>query len=93
MRAYVEDTMDPVVHELFAAGDELAAESDVVVGHFLTHPAWTAARKRKKPYVLLTFQPVVPSRHYAPIGVPELGPLFNAIAWKAFQRITESIFR
>jgi UDP:flavonoid glycosyltransferase YjiC (YdhE family) len=93
IRGILEAAMDPVVDRMLDAGLELAAESDVMVGHFMTHPAGAAASKHGRPYVLVSLQPILPSVHYAPIGTPDLGRVFNPLLWMIMGRVLESILR
>ena len=93
IRGILEASMDPVIDEMFDAASELAADSDLVVGHFMTHPAGAAAAKHRRPYVLVSLQPVLPSRHYAPVGTPDLGRFVNPILWRILGVVLESILR
>lgn len=83
----LRDMMDPVADAMLDASRALAAESDVVVGHFLAHTAATAAEAHGKPFVLLALQPVFASAHYPPAGAPALGRLFNRLTWKLADRV------
>jgi sterol 3beta-glucosyltransferase len=91
IRGIVESTLDPVTDVMFDAADELAQTSDVMVGHFMTHPAGAAAQKHRKPYVLVALAPVLPSALYPPIGTPNLGRLANPLLWWILGRVLESI--
>jgi sterol 3beta-glucosyltransferase len=93
IRGIFEASMDPVVDAMFDAASELAEDSDAVVGHFLTHPAGAAAAKYGKPYTMVTLQPVMPSAHYAPVGMPDLGRFLNPLLWKILGRVLESVLR
>ncbi len=73
IRGILEASMDPVADVMLDAATELAARSDAVVGHFITHQAGAAAAAHGKPYVMVSLAPVLPSVHYAPIGTPNLG--------------------
>lgn len=73
--------LDPMVDELHAAATELCARSDVVVAHFLLHPAGAAAEKAGRPLATLSTVPfAVPSREIAPLGAPER-PRWLRPAW------------
>ena len=93
IRGILEAAMDPVVDALFDAGLELAAKSDALVGHFITHTAGAAAAVHQRPYVIVSLAPVLPSAHYAPIGTPDLGRLLNPLLWKLMGRTLESVMR
>jgi len=93
IRGIVESTLDPVTDVMFDAADELARTSDVMVGHFMTHPAGAAAQKHKRPYVLVALAPVLPSALYPPIGTPDLGRLANPLLWWILGRVLESVLK
>jgi sterol 3beta-glucosyltransferase len=78
----LKDLMDPVADAMLGAARALAAECDVVAGHFLAHGAPAAAEEHDRPYVLLALQPVFASAHYPPAGTPALGRLLNPLLWK-----------
>ncbi len=88
----VEDLLDPVVDEMYEAGRALAARSDVMVGHFLAYPSGTAAEVSGVPYGIVSLQPIFASRHYPPVGLPNLGPL-NGLGWKIAAWVLERTFR
>lgn len=85
--------MDPVVDSMLDAARALAADSDVVVGHFVAHTAAAAAAEHAKPYVLVALQPVFASAHYPPSGVPALGRLFNPLLWKLADHVMDASLR
>lgn len=89
----IRSTLDPVTDEMFDASLELARESDVMVGHFMTHPAGAAAEKHGKPYVLIALAPILPSKHFPPIGTPDLGRLLNPLLWKLLGRILDGLLK
>ncbi|MEO6027611.1 MAG: glycosyltransferase [Candidatus Binatia bacterium] len=79
----LRDLMDPVEAAMLGAARELAARSDVVVGHFLSHVTPAAAAEHRRPFVMIALQPVFGSRHYPPAGAPALGPLNSLLWWLA----------
>jgi sterol 3beta-glucosyltransferase len=85
--------MDPVVDSMLDAARALAADSDVVVGHFIAHTAAAAAAEHAKPYVLVALQPVFASAHYPPSGVPALGRFFNPLLWKLADHVMDKSLR
>ncbi len=91
LRAIVSDLMDPVVDAGYAAARELCEESDVMVGHFLFHPTGTAAVASGRPYVMVMLQPVLPSRAYPPIGLPDLGRYVNPLLWRMAAGLIDSV--
>lgn len=86
-----EDTLDPVVDAMFEAGREVARWADVVVGHFLAHPAFAAAEVERRAMVSLAFAPVIPTRHHGPMGAPRLGRWFNPALWWVADRAMNSV--
>jgi UDP:flavonoid glycosyltransferase YjiC (YdhE family) len=75
--------MEPLVDELWDVATRLSRECDVVVTHLLVHPAVTAAAKAKRPVVPVLTAPVVPTRAFPPMGMPDLGVLNPALWWLA----------
>jgi hypothetical protein len=63
----------PVEDEMFAAARELAAESDLLVGHYFMHPLQIAAEHAGKPYVsVLLSHAAIPSAYSHPLGWPRM---------------------
>ena len=86
-----EDTLDPVVDEMFDAGRALSAWSELTVVHFMAHPAVSAADAEARPYACLALAPVYPTRHRPPMGAPQLGALLNRALWWVAGRAMHSI--
>jgi sterol 3beta-glucosyltransferase len=86
---FVEHQLDPVIEPLTDAALELAESSDLLVAHFLVHPAFAAALRHRRPIVSVALQPVVPTRFVPPIGAPALGTLPNRLAWRAYRLVVE----
>jgi len=75
--------LEPVVEPMFEAGRELCRRSDVLIHHFILHPARAAADLERTPSITVAFvHMLVPSRHLHPSGLPRLGKWANAIEWK-----------
>jgi UDP:flavonoid glycosyltransferase YjiC (YdhE family) len=89
----LEAVMDPIVDVMLDAALGMAKETDAMVGHFIAHTAGAAAAAHGKPYVLVSLAPLLPSVHYPPIGLPDLGRLFNPLLWKVLARVLESAMR
>ncbi len=83
----------PVIDEMYRTSAELCRTTDVQIAHFLHHPAVTAARAATRPVALVFTAPVVPSRHYSPIGTPDLGRLLNPLLWRVMRSVLDSIFK
>ncbi len=91
LRVLIEEHLEPVIPELEAASVGLAERCDVVVGHFLVHPASAAALAKDKPYVAVALQPIAPTRFAPPIGMPSLGPWLNRITWRLSALVLERV--
>jgi UDP:flavonoid glycosyltransferase YjiC (YdhE family) len=69
----------PVEDVMFTAARELAAESDLLVGHYFMHPLQIAAEHAGKPYVsVLLSHAGIPSAYNHPLGWPRI---FNRSLW------------
>ncbi|NNG02359.1 MAG: glycosyltransferase family 1 protein [Desulfobacteraceae bacterium] len=62
---------DPVVEEMLEAAYGLAADNDLVIGHFLVHPLVLAAEKHRRPHITVATVPLLPSMYFAPAGMPD----------------------
>lgn len=93
LRLIVEDLMDPVAMAMFEAGKALASESDAMIGHFLAHPAGSAAEASGIPYGVVALQPIFASAHYPPVGMPAFARWLNPLKWRLVGRVLESVFR
>jgi len=69
----------PAEPAMFAAAQQLAAESDLLIGHYFMHPLQIAAEHAGKPYVsVLLSHAAIPSAYSHPLGVPRI---FNGFLW------------
>lgn len=88
MRRLIEDLFRPVLPAMEAAARDLAADHDVLVGHFLVHPLLAAARARHRPYVSVCYAPlIVPTAYAPPQALPNLGRWLNPLLWKLEDRV------
>ncbi|MFL6676363.1 MAG: glycosyltransferase [Massilia sp.] len=72
----------PVEDIMFDAAQRLAADADVLIGHFFMHPLQIAAERAGKPYVSVVLsQVVIPSDFYYPLGLP-LGRIGRRLLWR-----------
>lgn len=79
----LQEMFEPNVEALYATARELAAENDVLVGHFALHPLQLAAAKAGKPYATVTLNHgAIPSRYFPPTLAPDLGPGLNPWLWR-----------
>jgi UDP:flavonoid glycosyltransferase YjiC (YdhE family) len=73
----------PVEDLMFDAAQRLAADADVLIGHFFMHPLQIAAEKAGKPYVSVVLSHVViPSDFSYPVSVPGLGRIGHRLLWR-----------
>jgi UDP:flavonoid glycosyltransferase YjiC (YdhE family) len=81
---YVNERMlEPIVEAAYEAGLDLARRSDLVIHHFVLHPARAAADKIGVPRITVTFAHMLtPSRFIHPAGMPKLGTWANALEWQ-----------
>src|SRR5471032_850995 len=82
MAAILRLCFAPAEDAMFAAAQELCADSDLLIGHYFMHPLQIAAEHAGKPYVsVLLSHAVVPSALNHPLGIPGLGRLGNRALW------------
>ena len=61
--------LEPVIEPMYEAGLELARRSDLLIHHFILHPARAAADTAGTPQITVTFAHMLtPSRHIHPSG-------------------------
>jgi UDP:flavonoid glycosyltransferase YjiC (YdhE family) len=79
---------------MYEASKRLAAESDLVIGHFCMHPTQLAAEKANMPYVTVTLNHSGLETAYSPpMGFPNLGRLLNKLFWKLGMKLLVSRFK
>jgi sterol 3beta-glucosyltransferase len=77
-----KELLDPVVEPIYEAGLDLCSRSDLVINHFVLHPARAAADKTGTPQATVAFAHMLaPSRFIHPSGLPELGQWANRLEW------------
>ncbi|MFY8216773.1 MAG: glycosyltransferase [Chthoniobacterales bacterium] len=74
--------LKPVLPEITAAAFELAAECDLVIGHFVLHPLRAAAELSGIPYVSVQLvHGMVPTKQHSPLGFSDRFPWLRPFAW------------
>ncbi|MRW92811.1 hypothetical protein GJ699_22690 [Duganella sp. FT80W] len=69
----------PAEEAMIAAAQQLAAESDLLIGHYFMYPLQVAAERAGKPYVsVLLSHAAVPSAYSHPLRWPRM---FNGFLW------------
>lgn len=86
------DLFDPVDHDMLREAKRLCRENDLVIGHFLVHPLKTAAELSGKPHISVFLAPLLPSAHFPPPGVPNLGMFMNALFWRLGGFVMDRMF-
>jgi len=83
LRFIFERMFDPGVAGMVAAAQTLCAENDLIIGHFIVHPAQLAAQQARKPYATVALNHAgIPTRFVAPPPLPSLGPWCNGLLWR-----------
>ncbi len=73
----------PVEEPMYEAAAALVKRCDLLVYHFMVHPARAAADRAGTPAITVALaHMLIPSRHIHPQGTPRLGTWANAIEWK-----------
>lgn len=71
MKMLLDKCFVPSEEQMFAAAQELAAESDLLIGHYFMYPLQVAAEHAGTPYAsVLLSHAAVPSAYSHPMGVP-----------------------
>ncbi|MBE0622473.1 MAG: glycosyltransferase [Burkholderiales bacterium] len=87
-----ERMFDPGVAAMYAAARALCAEHELIIAHFIVHPAQLAAEQAGKPYVTVALnQGGIPTRLAPPSPLPDLGGWGNALLWKLAGRMIDSM--
>lgn len=72
----------PAEDAMFAAAQDLCADSDLLVGHYVMHPLQIAAEQAGLPYVsVLLSHAGIPSAYNHPLGEHVFGKLGNRFLW------------
>jgi UDP:flavonoid glycosyltransferase YjiC (YdhE family) len=84
----LEEMFEPGVGRMLEVAERLCRDNDLVIGHFIVHPAQAVAERAGRPYVTVTLNhSAIPSRHLPLMGTPHLGPFLNGLLWRLGQRI------
>ncbi|HEX6162198.1 MAG TPA: glycosyltransferase [Vicinamibacterales bacterium] len=76
------ELLDPVVEPIYEAGLDLCSRCDLLIHHFILHPARAAADKTGTPQMTVAFAHMLaPSRYIHPSGLPNLGQWANRLEW------------
>lgn len=84
----------PAEDAMFAAARELAADCELLIGHYFMYPLQIAAEQAARPYVsVLLSHAAVPSAFSHPIGIPMLGRTGNRVLWWLTKALLDSVVR
>jgi sterol 3beta-glucosyltransferase len=76
------ELLEPVAEPIYEAGLDLCSRSDLLIQHFILHPARAAAEKTNTPFATLAFAHMLtPSRHSNPSQLPNFGPWVTSLEW------------
>jgi sterol 3beta-glucosyltransferase len=76
------ELLEPVAEPIYEAGLDLCSRSDLLIHHFILHPARAAADKTGTPQATVAFAHMLaPSRFIHPSGLPEFGQWSNRLEW------------
>jgi UDP:flavonoid glycosyltransferase YjiC (YdhE family) len=73
---------EPVEQTMFDAAQRLAAENDLLIGHYFTHPLQTAAAQAGVPYVSVVLSHAgIPTAYDHPQSIKAFGKAGNRALW------------
>ena len=76
------ELLEPVAEPIYEAGLDLCSRCDLLIHHFILHPARAAAEKTGTPQATMAFAHMLaPSRFIHVSGLPNLGPWATRIEW------------
>lgn len=87
-----DELLAPGIPEVHRVAKELCATHEMLIGHFILHPAHGAAEQAGVPYLSLTLNhSAIPTRTSPPVGAPDLGPFFNRLTWAVAMALIEHL--
>lgn len=92
IRLITRELFEPLASDMFEAARALCRENDLVIGHLLVHPLQAAAEEAGVPRVAVFLAPLLPSRVFPPIGMPDLGGILNGLLWRLGSVIMDRMF-
>lgn len=92
LRVVLDEMFEPGVSAMYETAQSLCAENDLIIGHFLLHPAHAAAEIAGKPYLTVTLNHGSIATPYSPPSMlPNLGGSLNMLFWKIAQGLINLI--
>lgn len=87
-----ENLFDPNVQAMYAAARQLAAENDLLIGHFMVHPLQLAAEQAGKPYFTVSlYHGAIATCEVPPHPLPNLGRVLNGVLWRLGGRLMSRV--
>jgi UDP:flavonoid glycosyltransferase YjiC (YdhE family) len=87
-----DNLFDPNVQAMYAAARQLAAENDLLIGHFLVHPLQLAAEQAGKPYFTVSlYHGAIATREVPPHPFPNLGQVLNGLLWRLGGQLVDHV--
>jgi sterol 3beta-glucosyltransferase len=81
-RVIFRELLEPVAEPIYQAALDLCSRSELLIHHFILHPARAAAEQTGTPQATVAFAHMLaPSRFVQPSGLPDLGPWANRLGW------------
>jgi UDP:flavonoid glycosyltransferase YjiC (YdhE family) len=94
LKAILDEGYFPFVEQLYAAALDLAADSDVLVGHMAVHPVKMAGLKTGRPQASVTFWPGMVSTALAPpYRWPGISRSFTRLGWRVADLVVDLFFK
>lgn len=83
LRALLDEAFFPYEQAVYQAAQQLAADSDYVIGHHFLYPLKLAALQQRKPFFSVTLcHAAIPNPAVPPFRFPDLGYRTNKLSWK-----------
>lgn len=94
LRTIMRLLYEPVEHSMLAVASQLAADNDLLIGHYFVPVLHSAAAQAGKPYVSVVLSdPGIPTAYAPPTGMPDLGRTCNRLSWWLARTLMNKILR
>jgi len=83
----------PIINDMFAVSQKLAAENDLLINYFLCNTLPLAAELENKKWISVYPAPCyIPSAYIPPTTFPDLGHTLNRVTWSVAEFFTDVLF-
>lgn len=83
MRMIFDELFEPNAEAMYAVAQQLCADHELIIGHFIHHPLHLAAEQAGRPYLTVSLHHgTIPTRFTAPHPLPNLGQPINPWLWR-----------